>query len=347
MNISHGGRDRDQQQKTVYSDGAFSWEYESDFAKDVPAAYSRASIAGGCCDADGNVYLGARMSPNSCIIKLDPEGHFIKAFGQELLSDYLHFTKITPEGTVLCADTHHHVVREFDQDGVLIRDLGNYDHPSDTGFDMGIYARERRSGFMFPTEPAFGIFGMWAMATAMQHIVRIGEPFNMPTDVDLLSDGRIVVSDGYGNHAVHIFTRDGKHLKTFGGHGVWDGETDTPGKFLCVHALCVDPNDHIWICDREKNAVHVLDTDGNPVGYCSRNLGQPSGVDTDGTYVYVIGRGGYLTVFDLECRIVATLGTFNCDLRAHDVAADRNGNLFLFPTHANEDHQVIALHRLS
>ena len=69
-------------------------------------------------------------------------------------------------------------------------------------------------------------------------------------------------------------------------------------------------------------------------------------MDTDGKYVYVIGRAGYLTIFDLEYNVVAQLGTFNSDLRAHDLAADQEGNLFLFPTHANEDHQVIKLRRI-
>ena len=45
-------------------------------------------------------------------------------------------------------------------------------------------------------------------------------------------------------------------------------------------------------------------------------------------------------------NMVAQLGTFNSDLRAHDLAANKQGDLFLFPTHANEDHQVIKLRRI-
>lgn len=346
MDIKHCGIDRDYTQKTIYKSGAFAYRYESDFAKNIPPALSTASIAGGCCDSDGNVYLGARCSPKSCIIQLDCEGNFVKTIGEDLFGDYLHFMNVTPERTILCADTHHHIVREFTMEGALVRDLGNYDHPSDTGLDMGYLARTRRYGGIFPTEPYLGIVGMWAFYEAMKRVNRVAEPFNMPTDVDMLSDGTIVVGDGYGNRAVHLFTRDGKLLKTFGDIGVWDVENDTPGKFLVVHAIAVDKHDHIWVCDREKDAVHVFDRDGNVQGYCSRNMGQPSGIDTDGEYIYVIGRGGYLTVFDVDVNVVAQLGTFNCDLRAHDLAADHNGNLFLFPTHANEDHQVIALHRI-
>lgn len=345
MIISHCDCSRDYQQQTIYSGGEFAYRYESDFAKNVPAPYNHASVAGGCTDAEGNVYLAGRMSPASVIIKLDPQGNFVKAFGQDCLKEYVHFICCSPEGTLLCADTEHHVVQEFDQDGRLIRMLGNYDRPSDSGFDLSYYKTQRRQGFLFPTEPDMIIDKYWERVAAMQLICRVAPPFNMPTGVDLLSDGSIVVSDGYGNHAVHIFSRDGRLQKTFGGHGVWTPE-DTPGAFQVVHGMCTDNKDHIWVADREAGAVHVFDRDGNVIAYCSGCMGQPSGVDCDGQYVYVIGRGGYLTIFDMDGNLLAQLGTFNCDLRAHDIAASPNGDLFLFPTHANEDHQCIALHRI-
>ena len=212
---------------------------------------------------------------------------------------------------------------------------------------MGTLARMRRDGKIFPTEPYLGIVGMWAFYEAQRRVKRVAGPFNMPTDVDMTSSGEYIFADGYGNRAVHIFNADGTYRKTFGGVGDWEKPyEDTPGDMLIVHALCVDARDHIWICDREKDAVHVFDTEGNVVGYCSNNMGMPSGVDTDGEYIYVVGRAGYLTVFDLDLNMVAQLGTFNSDLRAHDLAANKQGDLFLFPTHANEDHQVIKLRRI-
>ena len=128
---------------------------------------------------------------------------------------------------------------------------------------------------------------------------------------------------------------------------MWDPYTDTPGKFLVVHSLCVDANDNVWVCDREKDAVHVFNKKGEVVAYCSNNMAQPSGVDTDGTYVYVVGRGGYITIFDLEFNIVGEIGFFNGNLRGHTMAADSKGSLYIFPTHANYEHQIIALKRVN
>ena len=197
------------------------------------------------------------------------------------------------------------------------------------------------------TEPFHGMeFGTYQQMKDFENTEFTTEYFNNCNDVDLDSKGNIYVSDGYGNYAIHKFDREGNYITTFGGKGVFDAYTDTPGKFVVPHAICVDANDHIWLCDREKDAVHVFDSEGNVIAYCSHDLGQPSGIDTDGTYVYVVGRGGFLTIFDLDFNIVGELGFFNDSLRAHDLAADSKGNLYLFPTHANFEHQVIALKRI-
>ena len=228
MKILHCDARRDEIQKTVYSCGEFAYEYISDFAKDLPGNVASASIAGGCTDPEGNVYLGMRGNPSQ-IVKLAPDGTYIKGFGGELLGDYLHFIKYTPQDTILCTDTHNHIVREFDTDGTLIRDFGEAGKPSDTGMDMGTLARMRRDGKIFPTEPYLGIVGMWAFYEAQRRVKRVAGPFNMPTDVDMTSSGEYIFADGYGNRAVHIFNADGTYRKTFGGVGDWEKPyEDTP-----------------------------------------------------------------------------------------------------------------------
>ena len=121
---------------------------------------------------------------------------------------------------------------------------------------------------------------------------------------------------------------------------------DEPGKFLMVHAITVDAKDQVWVLDRDQNAVHVFDEEGNVLAYCKGNLGQPSGIASDKEYIYVVGRGGYLTVFTPEFEVVAQIGYFNSELRAHGMAVNSKGDLFLFPTTATEDHQCIQLRRI-
>ncbi len=335
--------DREKHCSITYEGGGLKYEFIADYAKNLPpylADYTWASCAGGFVDNEDNLIMCYRGTPNP-FIKLDPEGNYVGQFGAGTIKA-CHFGCITPENTVLMTDIPVHVVREIDPaTGKVIRDLGNYGKGSDSGFDGLYYNKQRRLGNLYPPEPYMRMPMLTALTEAERATIkRCAEPFNRPTDVALNSKGEIFVSDGYGNCAVHRFSRDGKLLKTWGGVG------DEPGKFLMVHAVTVDAKDQVWVLDRDNNAIHVFDAEGNVLAYCKGNLGQPSGIDTDGEYIYVVGRGGYLTVFTPEFEVVAQIGYFNSELRAHDLAVDSKGNIFLFPTTATEDHQCICLKRI-
>lgn len=335
--------DREKNCTITYEGGGFKYELDANFAKNLPpylADYTWASCAGGFVDGNNNVTLCYRGVPNPFVV-CDIDGNYLRSYGTGLIMA-CHFGTATPEGTVLLTDIPTHVVREINPDtNSVIRDLGNYGKASDSGFDGLYYNKQRRLGYAYPPEPYMRMPGLTALTEAERYTVkRCAEPFNRPTDVALNSKGDIFVSDGYGNVAVHHFSRDGKLIKTWGGFG------DEPGKFLMVHALTVDCNDHVWVCDRDNNAIHVFDGEGNILAYCKGNLGQPSGIDTDGEYIYVVGRGGYLTIFTPDYEVVAQIGYFNSELRSHDLAVNKQGDIFLFPTTANEDHQCLKLKRV-
>lgn len=358
MKTMHCENDRSEQQRITYEtkDGRFKYQLLMDYAKGLPEEYEfipyDGNVSGGCCDKDDNLYVGLRgggfmtKEPRTCLIKLDPDGNYIESLGQGVLGE-LHFFNITDHDTITLVQTSGNYAIEMTMDGKeVVRTFGQKDKPCDNGKDKNLYSRLLGHNGIFATEPFNGHEGGTYAQYLMHQSVRLGEPFHNPTDVDFDSKGNYYFSDGYSNVAVHKFDKDGQYVKSWGGPGVFDPFTDTPGKFLVVHALCVDSSDNVWVCDREKDALHVFDSDGNVIAYYSHNLGQPSGVDTDGQYVYVVGRGGYLTIFDLEFNIVGQLGFFNGDLRAHDIAADSKGNLYLFPTRANFEHQIIALKRI-
>ena len=335
--------DREKHCTITYQGGDLKYEFIADFAKNLPpylADYTWASCAGGFCDKDDNVHLLYRGIPNPFVV-CDSEGNYLRSYGAGTIKA-CHFGTYTPEGSVMITDIPVHVVREINPEtNEVIRDLGNYGKASDSGFDGLYYNKQRRLGYTYPPEPYMRMPMLTGLTEAEKYTIkRMAGPFNRPTDVALNSKGDIFVSDGYGNCAVHRFTRDGKLIKTWGGIG------DEPGKFLMVHALTVDSKDHVWVLDRDNNAIHVFDEDGNVLAYAKGNLGQPSGIDTDGEYIYVVGRGGYLTVFTPDFDVVAQIGYFNSELRAHDLAVNSKGDIFLFPTTATEDHQCICLKRI-
>jgi peptidylglycine monooxygenase len=79
-----------------------------------------------------------------------------------------------------------------------------------------------------------------------------GQPFNHPTDVAFMPDGRIVVSDGYGNALVHVFACNGEWIRSFG------------GSFITPHALWPAGTDRIAVADRENHRLQLIDLDGTP-----------------------------------------------------------------------------------
>lgn len=358
MKMMHCDANRTERQKVFIetADGKFKYQLFMDYAKGLPESLEMVpcmgNISGGCVGPDDSLYCGLRggsfMSPEppSCLIKLDPEGNFVETIGEGIIGG-LHFFEVTDHHTIVIPDTGMSYAYELDlETKEVVRTFGEKGKPCENLSDPNVFTRVRMHNGIFATEPQHGYNG-GAYEWMLKHELKeLGGPFHNPTDVDFDSEGNYFFSDGYSNLAVHKFDRDGNYIETWGGKGVWDPYTDTPGKFLVVHSLCVDANDNVWVCDREKDAVHVFNKKGEVVAYCSHNMAQPSGVDTDGTYVYVVGRGGYITIFDLEFNIVGELGFFNGNLRGHTMAVDSKGNLFIFPTHANEEHQIIALKRV-
>ncbi|MGI5888164.1 MAG: hypothetical protein ACOX6J_02155 [Oscillospiraceae bacterium] len=357
MEIRHLNEDRSREQKLIVGteDGTFRYEVLMDYPKGLPddlalVPYS-GNISGGTVDSEGNLLCGLRGGsmmngePVTQILKFDSDGNYIESLGKGAISGTIHFIAEAPDGRIYITISSGNYCIILSKDGSTERICGPENEEGESSIDS-IYLDLLLHKGIIPTEPFHGRkMDMYAWSRYIE-TGKMRGPFHNPTDVSFDSKGNCYFSDGYSNFAVHKYDSRGNYIKSFGGKGVIDPTKDTPGKFLVPHSICVDANDNIWVCDREKDAVHVFDNEGNVIGYARGNMGQPSGVDTDGKYVYVAGRGGYLTIFDLEMNIVGELGFFNGNLRAHDIAADKNGNLYLFPTKANYEHQIIALKRV-
>jgi DNA-binding beta-propeller fold protein YncE len=127
-------------------------------------------------------------------------------------------------------------VRKFTSDGELMMTLGEPGCPSDNGADSpsGDY-----DGFDY------------------RRVNRGGPPFNRPTDVCVLSDGTVFVTDGYGNARVHRFSPDGSLELSWGEPG------SAAGQFRLPHGIVASPQqDRLFVVDRENSRIQVFDLDG-------------------------------------------------------------------------------------
>ncbi|MFT5106638.1 MAG: hypothetical protein ACI8XO_001858 [Verrucomicrobiales bacterium] len=126
-----------------------------------------------------------------------------------------------------------------------------------------------------------------------------------PTDVDVAPDGTLYVADGYGMSLMHIYDKDQKYVKTFGGKGT------AYGQFNVCHNVLVDTrkaSPSLVISDRQNNRVHGYDMDGNFVKLIAAGLRQPCAADIFGDRLAVGELGGRVSVFDKDNQLMARLG---------------------------------------
>jgi len=80
--------------------------------------------------------------------------------------------------------------------------------------------------------------------------------FDRPTKVAVAPDGSFSVSDGYRNTRVMKFSPEGEFLFQWGTPG------DGPGQFDLPHAVSLDSQGRVYVCDRSNARVQVFDAQG-------------------------------------------------------------------------------------
>ena len=200
-------------------------------------------------DSKGHVWVAERCGANSCSgSKLDPvlefdakTGKLLKSFGGGMFN-FPHGICVDKEGNVWITDGQGrdgkgHVAVKFSPDGKVLMTLGKPGVAGD-GEDT----------------------------------------FNQPNDVAIAPNGDIFVADGHnvgtGNARVVKFTKDGKFIKQWGGHG------SGPGQFEMPHGLAFDTKGRLFVADRGNNRIQIFDQDGTFIAEW-KQFGRPSGIFID------------------------------------------------------------------
>jgi sugar lactone lactonase YvrE len=104
------------------------------------------------------------------------------------------------------------------------------------------------------------------------------DTFNQPDDVVVGRNDDIFVSDGHtpgsGNARVIKFSKDGKFIKQWGGHG------SGPGQFEVPHALAIDSKGRLIVGDLGNSRLQVFDQDGKFITEW-KQFGRASGIFID------------------------------------------------------------------
>jgi hypothetical protein len=167
-----------------------------------------------------------------------------------------------------------------------------------------------------------------------------------PTGIAVLPDGAVVVADGYGTSWLHLFDKNQKYVKSFGGPG------EEAGKFNTCHGLCLDTRGEkplLLIADRAHARLQHFDLDCKLVKVYDQELRLPclAGIANGDGDVVVPDLKGRVTIFDKEMKLVCHLGdnpnealrgNYNVKhdqwkdgafMAPHGAAWDKDGNLYV------------------
>ncbi len=129
--------------------------------------------------------------------------------------------------------------------------------------------------------------------------------FKGVTAVTVGPDGRIYAAVGYGSNLIHIFSPEGKLLKTFGSKGTEEDQTKA------CHGISIDTRfgePRLLVSDRENRRLKHYDLEGNQIGIHATNLRRPCAVSFFGDYCAVAELAGRVTILDKSGTPVAFLG---------------------------------------
>jgi sugar lactone lactonase YvrE len=200
-------------------------------------------------DIDGkSVWAGDRCGANSCagsdvdpIVKLDPDGKVLKAFGAGLVL-WPHGMTVDKQGNVWVADG-----RSASPD-----ELAKFPNSKGKGHTVIKFSPEGKVLMTIGTPGEAG---------------NPPSKLNEPNDVLIAPDGSIFIAEGHNVQfldkgapdtvaRVSKYTADGKFIKSWGGFGYG------PSEFRGAHSLAMDSRGRLFVADRGNRRIQIFDQDG-------------------------------------------------------------------------------------
>lgn len=227
-------------------------------------------VAGSCCLAKPQVHAAIGTSYHQIDLGLhlppgQPLGSVTSIAFDSKENAYL-FRRCATCGQHTKAGDPPSDIWKFDKDGNFLGEWGE-----------GAIAKEGHSiridrfGFVWITDRgAHQVKKYSPEGTLLLTLGKYGVPgdtpdtFNTPTDVLVVANGDVFVTDGYGNQRVVKFDKDGKFIKTWGTKGTG------PGQFRLPHSIIQDKRGRLIVGDRcglgasgcTGTRIELFDTDG-------------------------------------------------------------------------------------
>ena len=127
-----------------------------------------------------------------------------------------------------------------------------------------------------------------------------------PTAIAVAPNGTIFIADGYGKNWIHVFSKDQKYVKSFGGLGRKEGA------FRTCHGLGIDTSGEtpmLVVCDRENRRLQRFDMNGEFVDVPVKGLKRPCAIAfwrmNDGKQIAAVAElEGRVTILDSNWKVL-------------------------------------------
>ncbi len=202
--------------------------YESvpNFLKLPPNLYLGEAI-GVATNSKGHVFVYTR-SANTRLFEFDQAGTFVREIGEGNYGfEFAHAVRVDPQDNIWVVDEGTNMVIKFNPEGRVVMVLG------------------RRP------EAVAGVLGTQGGPAPPAEKYLLGRP----TDVAWDPQGNIFVSDGYVNHRVVKYSKDGRFIRQVGS----ERAGAEPSQFNTPHGIAVDAQGNVYVSDRANNRMQVFD----------------------------------------------------------------------------------------
>lgn len=294
----------------------------------LPKQYQWQITHGVAVDPENNLYVihegVASRTEHPSIFVFDPQGRFIRAFGQQFQGGG-HGIEVRVENgepfLYVAAYQQAKTIAKMSLTGELV---------------WQSYA-PRQSGH-------------YASGESANPKKQWGNDRFLPTNFAFMPDGGFLLADGYGSYFIHRYDARGKWISCFGGPG--DGE----GTFKTPHGLWIDERSEepqVVVTDRAHNTLQTFTLDGQ-YKRTIEGFGLPANVDTYQDWMVVPELVARVSILDKDLNTVATIGddrerimadnkanngfTIRADeskwqqgtfVHPHDACFDKDGDLFV------------------
>ena len=205
-------------------------------------AASLGTVSSVAADRSGAIYILQRGDKLDPVIAIDRDGRVLRSWGKGMFT-VPHSIRVDADGNLWTVDAGSSVILKFSPEGKKLQEI-----------DVGEVASADKCAF--PT-----LCGT--------------------TDIAFGPDGRLFISDGYGNARILEYTSAGKRVK------VWGSSGTGPGEFQIPHGIVYDGK-NLLVADRTNARIQRFDLDGHYLGEWT-NLGRPFALKMNAGSLWITG----------------------------------------------------------